>query len=60
METKTEEAGETGKDEGTDRASDMRGRFAEQIKRFWRESMKKNDDNSRPVQKKQGPPDMTQ
>jgi len=60
METKAEEAGEARKDEGTDRSSDMRPRFAEQIKQFWQKSMKKNADNSRPVRKKQGLPDMTQ
>jgi len=60
METKKEQAGETRKDEGTDRASDISCRFAEQIKRFWRKSMKKNDDNSRPVQRKHSPPDNSQ
>jgi hypothetical protein len=60
METKTEQAGESRKDKGTDRASDMRSRFAEQIKRFWRKSMEKNAGNSPPIQKKQGPPPVTQ
>jgi hypothetical protein len=60
MEKKTEQAGESRKDKGTDRASDMRWRFAEQIKRFWQQSMKKNDAGPRPVQRKQGPPNKSQ
>jgi len=53
-------AGEVKKHEATDRSSNMRWRFAEQIKRFWRESMKKNKGDLPRVGRKQDPPAMTE
>jgi hypothetical protein len=53
-------AGEVKKHGATDRGFNMRWRFAEQIKRFWRESMKKNNGDLPRVGRKQDPSAMTE